>query len=135
MACGEWLKVDSSHKNNRLCSSVERYLSIYLLLGELMEIRLPIDNKQLATFCRRHHIIRLSLFGSELRSEATSNSDIDLLVAFEQGQEPGLIGISKLEAELSDLMEGRPVDLRTANDLSRHFREEVIQTAAVLYAR
>ncbi len=100
-----------------------------------MEIRLPIDNELLTRFCIRHHIIRLSLFGSELHGKTGPDSDIDLLVTFDPGHEPGLIGISQIEAELSDLLKGRPVDLRTVNDLSPYFREQVFRTAAVQYAK
>ena len=43
--------------------------------------------------------------------------------------------LAALEEELSSLLRGRKVDLRTARDLSRHFREEVVRTAQVHYAR
>ena len=61
-------------------------------------------------------------------------SDVDLLVEFEPGQEPGLLALAEMEAALSALL-GRPVDMRTAQDLSRYFRDEVLQTAEVQYAR
>ena len=83
----------------------------------------------LADFCQRHHIQRLALFGSVLRGTAKPDSDVDLLVEFTTGMEPGLIGLSAMEAELSSLYGGRKVDLRTANDLSRYFRDEVVSTA------
>ena len=88
----------------------------------------------LADFCRAHHIKRLSLFGSMLRGTARADSDVDLLVEFEPGMEPGLIGLSAMEAELSRLYGGRKVDLRTANDLSRHFRADILRTARLQYA-
>ena len=88
----------------------------------------------LADFCREHHIKRLSLFGSTLKGTARPNSDVDLLVEFEPGMEPGLIGLSAMEAALSKLYGGRKVDLRTANDLSHHFRAEVLRTARLQYA-
>jgi hypothetical protein len=59
---------------------------------------------------------------------------VDLLVEFEPDQEPGLLGLAGIEEELSALMGGRPVDLRTAQDLSRHFRDEVVRTAEMQYA-
>ena len=43
--------------------------------------------------------------------------------------------MAALEDELSGLLGGRKVDLRTARDLSRHFRDEVVRTAHVQYAR
>lgn len=88
----------------------------------------------LADYCRSHHIRRLALFGSTLRGTARPDSDVDLLVEFERGQEPGLIGLSTMELELSAFFEGKKVDLRTPNDLSRHFRDEVLRTAELRYA-
>lgn len=96
--------------------------------------RLFNDREALATLCRRHHVTRLSLFGSALRGEARPDSDIDLLVEFEPGKEPGLLGIAAIEAELSALLNGRRVELRTAQDLSRHFRDEVVRAAEVQFA-
>ena len=96
--------------------------------------RLPLDHETLARLCRRHHIRRLSLFGSMLLGEDRPDSDLDLLVEFEPGEAPGLLGLAGIEAELSVLLGGRRVDLRTAQDLSRHFRSEVIRAAEVQYA-
>ena len=84
--------------------------------------------------CRRHHIRQLSVFGSALRGTARLDSDLDLLVEFEKDAKPGLIGLAGIEIELSSLLNGRKVDLRTAEDLSRHFRDEVLRTAAIQYA-
>ncbi len=97
--------------------------------------RLPLDADVLAQLCRQHRILKLSLFGSLLKGNARPDSDVDLLVEFEPGQEPGLIGVANLEAELSALLGGRRVDLRTARDLSRYFREDVVCSAEVQYAR
>jgi uncharacterized protein len=92
------------------------------------------DPDALASICRKHRIRRLSLFGSTLRGAARSDSDVDLLVEFEPHAKPGLIGMAKIELELSSLLNGRKVDLRTAEDLSRYFRDEVLRTAATQYA-
>ncbi len=88
----------------------------------------------LAKFCREHHIKRLSLFGSMLKGTPRPDSDVDLLVEFEPGMEPGLIALSAMEAALSQLYGGRKVDLRTANDLSHHFRADILRTARLQYA-
>ncbi len=96
--------------------------------------RLSVEYDTLAQLCRRHHIRRLSLFGSALRGEDLPDSDVDLLVEFEPDKAPGLLGLAGIEAELSTLLGGRRVDLRTARDLSSHFRSEVIRTAEVQYA-
>ena len=96
--------------------------------------RLPLDHETLAQLCRRHHIRKLSLFGSMLLGKDRPDSDVDLLVEFEPGQAPGLLGLAGIEAELSALLGGRRVDMRTAQDLSPHFRAEVLHTAEEQYA-
>jgi uncharacterized protein len=95
--------------------------------------RLDISEAVLGHFCRRRHIRRLSLFGSRLTGQARPDSDVDLLVEFEPGREPGLIALASMEAELTDLLGGKKVDLRTAQDLSRHFRDEVVRRAEVQF--
>ena len=90
---------------------------------------------ELARVCERHRVLRLSVFGSAAKdSFEPGRSDVDLLVEFETDRVPGLIGISAMELELSELLGGKKVDLRTPRDLSRYFRDEVIRTAEVLYA-
>ena len=92
------------------------------------------DREALATLCRRHHIKRLSLFGSVLKGTARPDSDVDLLVEFQPGKAPGLIALAGIEAEISGLIGGRHADLRTPQDLSRYFRDEVVRTANLQYA-
>jgi predicted nucleotidyltransferase len=81
-----------------------------------MPTRLFSDAAALAALCGRHHIRHLALFGSTLRGTDRPDSDVDLLVEFEVGREPGLLRLAGIEAELSALIGGRPVDLRTAQD-------------------
>jgi len=100
-----------------------------------MNPRLQIDETTLGRFCERHHIRRLSLFGSQLKGEARPDSDIDLLVEFETGRVPGLLALASMEIEFSELLGGRRVALQTAEDISRYFRDEVVRTAEVQYAR
>lgn len=95
---------------------------------------LQVNRKALARLCRRYHILKLSLYGSVLLGKNRSESDLDLLVEFAPGEAPGLIALAALEAELTDLVGGRKVDLRTAQDLSPHFRNEVVRMAETLYA-
>jgi predicted nucleotidyltransferase len=99
-----------------------------------MNARLELDADALARFCIQHRILRLALFGSTLTGAALPGSDIDLLVEFQTGQEPGLLALAEMEAELSAMLHGRSVDLRTPQDLSRYFRDEVLRTAEVQYA-
>lgn len=99
-----------------------------------MAHKLPIDDATLADFCARHGIRRLSLFGSVLKGLDRPDSDIDLLVEFEPDRIPGFMALAGMEIELTELLGGRKVDLRTAQELSRYFRDEVVRTAEVLYA-
>jgi predicted nucleotidyltransferase len=100
-----------------------------------MPKRIQVDKDRLADFCRRSHIARLSFFGSVLQDSFSADSDIDVLVDFEDGHTPGLLRIAHLERELSVLLNNRNVDLRTTEDLSRYFRNEVLATAEVQYAQ
>jgi uncharacterized protein len=56
-----------------------------------------------------------------------------LLVEFVPGSAPGLLGVAAIEMELSAFLDGRRVDLRTPADLSKHFRGEVVNSAAAQY--
>lgn len=100
-----------------------------------MHESLKLDEATLARFCEQHRIRRLALFGSQLKGTAKPDSDIDLLVEFEPEGIPGLIALAGMELELSDMLGGKKVDLRTAGDLSRYFRDEVVRMAEVQYAR
>jgi uncharacterized protein len=97
-----------------------------------VEENLFADRAALAALCRQHNIRRLSLFGSVLKGKASQDSDVDLLVEFEPGRSPGLLALAGIEADFSSLLGGRRVDLRTPQDLSRYFRNEVVRTAEVL---
>ena len=99
-----------------------------------MTPRITIDQEVLGDFCRRHHIRRLSLFGSVLRDDFQPDSDVDVLVEFEPSYRVGLIRLAGMELELSELM-GRKVDLRTPADLSRYFRQQVLDSALVQYVQ
>jgi hypothetical protein len=99
-----------------------------------MNIKIPVDHGQIASFCQRHHIRKFAFFGSVLREDFRPDSDIDVLVEFEPGYKVGLIRLAGMELELSDLF-GRKVDLRTPADLSRYFRQAVVASAEVQYAQ
>jgi uncharacterized protein len=99
-----------------------------------MTALLNVDPSSLDAICRRHHIRRLSLFGSTLHGTARPDSDLDLLVEFEPGKAPGLLGLATIELELAGLFGNRKVDLRTPDDLSRYFRDKVLAEAKRLYA-
>ncbi|HRF06977.1 nucleotidyltransferase family protein [Accumulibacter sp.] len=98
-----------------------------------MHPSLNIDESTLARLCREHRIGRLALFGSQLKGTAGDESDIDLLVEFAPDARPTLFDMAQIEIELSQAMGGRKVDLRTPQDLSPYFRDEVVRTAEVQY--
>jgi predicted nucleotidyltransferase len=100
-----------------------------------MRNKIDVDKSALAEFCRHHHILKLAFFGSVLRDDFGPDSDVDMLVEFEPGQEPGLLGLAKMERDLSSLIGNRKVDLRTSEDLSRYFRDEVVASAELQYAQ
>ena len=86
-------------------------------------------------FCSKHYIRKLSVFGSYLREDFGPDSDIDFLVEFEEGRTPGFFELADMEEELSDLLGGCQVDIRTPHELSRYFRDEVMAGAEVQYAK
>jgi len=95
--------------------------------------RIKINREQVTAFCRRHHVRKLSLFGSVLREDFRPESDVDVLVEFEPDYRIGFLGMAGMEIELSGIL-GRKVDLRTPAELSRYFREEVMASAEVAFA-
>ncbi|MBI5154421.1 nucleotidyltransferase family protein [Candidatus Poribacteria bacterium] len=93
---------------------------------------MPVPLGAIAEFCQLHRIRKLSLFGSILRDDFTPESDVDILVEFEPGTGIGLMGMVRLERELSGLL-ARKVDLRTAGDLSEYFVDEVLKEAVPVH--
>jgi predicted nucleotidyltransferase len=95
--------------------------------------QLTISKEAIKRFCKKHHIRRLSLFGSALRDDFTEESDLDILVEFQSGYVVGFLRMAGIERELSTILK-RKVDLRTPAELSRYFRQEVLDSAEVQYA-
>src|SRR5580700_4312204 len=95
---------------------------------------LPVPHHEIETFCLRHHIRKLSLFGSILTPRFRPESDIDFLVEFDPERVPGYFDLAGMEIELSRML-GRKADLRTPQELSRYFRDKVLALAAVQYER
>jgi hypothetical protein len=93
-----------------------------------------VDDTALAKFCRENGVRRLAFFGSVLREDFAPSSDVDVLVEFEPDRTPGFIGLARIERELGALLGGVTVDLRTPEDLSRYFRDRVVDEAEVRYA-
>ena len=95
-------------------------------------IRIPHD--EIVPFCERHHIRKLSLFGSVMREDFNDDSDIDMLVEFDLGAVVTYFDMAQIEIELSDLLE-RKIDLREPQELSHYFRKQVINGAQLVYER
>jgi predicted nucleotidyltransferase len=104
-------------------------------LMERLSQKIKVDKGRLGEFCRQRHITKLSFFGSVLRDDFTPDSDVDVLVDFEEGHIPGFLRVAQIERELSVLLDNRKVDLRTFRDLSGYFRKEVLAAAEVQYAQ
>ena len=100
-----------------------------------MNKNFKINKDKLSDFCKSHHIHRLAFFGSALRDDFGPESDVDVLVDFMPGHTPGFFRLFEMEEELSGLFGGRKVDMRTPEDLSRYFRDEVIAAAEVQYVQ
>ncbi|HEY3398480.1 MAG TPA: nucleotidyltransferase family protein [Armatimonadota bacterium] len=98
-----------------------------------MSVQIEVDREKIAEFCRKHHIQRLALFGSVLREDFRPDSDVDVLVDFEEGHSVGYITFAGIARELNGLL-GRQVDLNTPGGLHKRFRAGVLREAEQLYA-
>lgn len=100
-----------------------------------MSPELKFEAIAISGFCTEHRIARLALFGSAVKGTLRPDSDVDVLVEFEPGQTPGYLGMARLARSLSNLMGGRPVDLRTPQELSPYFKAEVLAACEVQYGK
>jgi len=100
--------------------------------NQMKNRHIDIPQKQIAEFCRRHHIRRLALFGSVLRNDFTPDSDVDVLVEFKPGARVGMIRLAGIELELSEIL-GRKVDMNTPGFISKYFRNKVLAEAKDQY--
>jgi hypothetical protein len=98
------------------------------------KVLIDIPHEQIAGFCKHNYISKFSFFGSVLGDDFNSESDVDVLVEFEEGHVPGFIELARMEIVVSKIL-ARKADLRTPGELSRYFREEVVSTARVEYVK
>lgn len=98
------------------------------------KVHIKVPEAGIEEFCKKNHIRRLLFFGSVLREDFNPDSDVDALVEFEPGQVVGFLRLAGMERELSKILK-RKVDLRTPEELSRYFRQEVLDSAEVQYAQ
>ncbi|MBM4348392.1 MAG: nucleotidyltransferase family protein [Deltaproteobacteria bacterium] len=101
-------------------------------MAKRAQIKVP--KEKIEEFCKKHHIRKLSFFGSFLREDFRPGSDLDILVEFEPGQIVGFLKLAGMEMELSEILNHK-VDLRTPAELSRYFRHEVLDSAEVQYVQ
>lgn len=101
-------------------------------MSELAAASLPLA--AIRAFCERHPIKHLSLFGSALRGELGPESDIDLLVEYEPDARISYFDMAQQEIDLGQMVR-RSVDLRTPQELSPHFRRQVIESAELIYEK
>ena len=95
------------------------------------QLAFDLPQPAIAEFCRRHGIRRASIFGSALGNQFNTDSDVDVLVEFKPGREPGLAFFA-MQDELSQILH-RKIDLNTPGFLSPYFRESVLSEAIVIY--
>jgi predicted nucleotidyltransferase len=98
-----------------------------------MQLPIQFDGNALRSFCRKHHLIKLAFFGSILTERFGPESDVDVLFEYDAAHVPTLFDVAAMERELTEIL-GRKADMRTPRDLSRHFRDEVVETAVEQYA-
>ncbi len=95
---------------------------------------IPLSQEQLKNFCQRHHIRQLALFGSYLREDFGQESDIDVLVAFEDDAQIGFLALARIQRELSELLQ-REVDIVPVAGLKPVIRDDVLRESEGVYPR
>ncbi|MCY3863863.1 MAG: DUF86 domain-containing protein [Chloroflexi bacterium] len=99
-------------------------------MSKTVEFRLPLE--AIRAYCRQRPIKRLLLFGSALREDFTQESDIDLLVEYAPEADLDAYEIFRQQEDFSEII-GRPVDLGEPHSLKPYIRQEVIESAELIY--
>ena len=105
------------------------------LMQTIPQLPIALPKNEIVEFCQRHYIRKLSLFGSVLREDFTPKSDIDFLVEFLPQAKVTYFDLAQMARELSGMLDGRQIDLRTPAELSTYFRQDVLETAVMLYVQ
>lgn len=140
----QWLAAESQRTNLSKCELLDWILSdaesrVTKLRGRDVTIRkntshpIKISYFQLETVCKSYYVKKMSIYGSVLRSDFSSKSDIDILVEFEDNKNPDYFKMAQLEKELERLLKWKKVDLKTPEDLSCYFRDEVVKEAMLIF--
>jgi uncharacterized protein len=100
-----------------------------------MNKKLPLN--EISAFCRKWNIIEFSLFGSVLREDFSSTSDIDVLVLFSPEARWTLLDMVEMQDELKEIF-GREVDLISKRGIeasrNQYRKKEILESAQVIYA-
>jgi predicted nucleotidyltransferase len=100
----------------------------------MSEYPFSLPREKIAAFCHRWQITEFAIFGSALRNDFNALSDIDILVSFNDAAEITLLDLAQMQIELERLF-NRPVDLIEKAALRNPYRrEEILETAQVIYA-
>ncbi|MDI9348520.1 MAG: hypothetical protein QM537_00785 [Candidatus Symbiobacter sp.] len=91
------------------------------------------DSEELKKFCQTNHITKMSLFGDVVHGIDAPDSEVDVLVEFDPKHIPDLLSFAGMQCELSDMLGGREVNLRTKGFLSKYDRDEVLAEAEPIY--
>ncbi|MBI5233184.1 MAG: nucleotidyltransferase family protein [Deltaproteobacteria bacterium] len=98
---------------------------------------IDIPKEKIAEFCKKWKVREFALFGSVLREDFRPDSDIDVLVAFDEDARHSLFDLVDMTDELKEIF-GREVDLLTKMGIeqSRNYlrRKEIFSTLEVVYA-
>ncbi len=85
-------------------------------------------------FCRRWKIREFSIFGSALREDFSSHSDVDVLLSFLENAQWGLFELLDMKDELKKIF-GREFDIVEKEGIRNPFRRrEILHTRKVIYA-
>jgi len=101
------------------------------------KIQIHIPKEEIAEFCKKWEIRELHLFGSVLRKEYSSESDIDVLVTFDENAKHTLFDLVNMENELEEIF-GRKVDIvsRRGIEYSRNYlrKNAILNSAEAVHA-
>ncbi|MDX2096211.1 MAG: nucleotidyltransferase family protein [Leptolyngbyaceae cyanobacterium bins.59] len=100
------------------------------------QLKIQLPHPELAAFCQKWKIKEMSFFGSVLREDFRSDSDIDIIVNFEDNSTWGILELVRMKRELKTLL-GREVDLITKKSIEQSHnwirRQEILGTAQIVY--
>lgn len=133
-----WLRERAAAEEGSMSEALDRVIAQAIRRGpppreKRRRVRISLPERKLEEFCIRHRIKKLALFGSVLTRRFGPDSDVDVLVEFEPGAEPGFFQLAAMEEECGELLGGRKADMRSRGELSRFFRDEVVSGAEVIY--